>query len=89
MMRKLSSIADKIQRNPAYLKAMAMDKIAGFLKEQPHIEIDLEGSGEALRFVFHSDPQRRWRILHLLDDDYLRSPLTELDYEANSKNLLE
>ena len=38
------------------------------------------------RFVFHPDPQRRWRILKLLDDDYLHSSLTEFDYEVNSED---
>lgn len=88
MMRKLSSIADKIEKDPDYLDAMAMAKITAFLKDRPHIEIDIEGSGKDAQFVFHNDPQRRWRILHLLDDDYLHSPLTDLDYEANSKNLI-
>lgn len=89
MMRKMSSIAEKIERNPTYLDAMAMDKILTFVRKRPHIEIDVEGQGRDARFVFHNDPQRRWRILHLLDDDYLHSPLTELEYEANSKSLLE
>lgn len=88
MMRKMTSIADKIDKDPSYLEAMAMDKILAFLKERPQIEIDIEGTGKDAKFVFHNDPQRRWRILHLLDDDYLHSQLTELDYEANSKNLL-
>jgi Domain of unknown function (DUF4868) len=89
MMRKFGSIAEKIASNPAYLEAMAMDKILAFLEERPHIDIDIEGSGSDARFVFYNDPKRRWRILHLLDDDYLHSPLTELDYESNSKNLLK
>jgi hypothetical protein len=37
--------------------------------------------------VFRNDPQHRFKILKLLDDDHLRSELTTLEYEANSKGL--
>jgi hypothetical protein len=34
------------------------------------------------------DPAEKWALLKLLDDDYLHSRLTNLDYEANGKREL-
>ncbi len=35
--------------------------------------------------VFNREPGHRWRILRLVDDDYLRSSMTDHKYEVNSK----
>ena len=37
------------------------------------------------QLVFESTPDQRWRILKLIDDDYLRSAMTDHRYEVNSK----
>lgn len=37
------------------------------------------------QLVFQTDPEHRWRILKLVDDDYLRSSMTDHRYEVNSK----
>jgi hypothetical protein len=37
------------------------------------------------QLLFQTDPERRWRILKLVDDDYLRSSMTNHRYEVNSK----
>jgi hypothetical protein len=35
--------------------------------------------------VFRADPSHCWLILKHLDDDYLRSTMSDRRYEANSK----
>jgi hypothetical protein len=50
------------------------------------IAMDTEVVNGSEQLVFHPDPQNRWRILKLLDDDYLHSSLTTVDYEVNSKS---
>jgi hypothetical protein len=34
------------------------------------------------------DPKNKWVILNLLDDNYLRSMLTEINYEVTNKHEL-
>jgi Domain of unknown function (DUF4868) len=87
MVAKLRSIADKMASNPAYAAAMTTERVVAFAAAS-NIEIDTEEVDGAQKLVFHSEPARRWRILKLLDDDYLHSQLTELDYEVNSKSPL-
>jgi hypothetical protein len=87
MVSKLRSIAEKMAANPAYAAAMTTEKLIEFAEERG-IEIDTEEVDGTRRFVFLPDPQHRWRILKLLDDDYLHSTLTEIDYEVNSKSPL-
>jgi hypothetical protein len=43
---------------------------------------DIEGDTQ---LVFRSAPDQRFRILKLIDDDYLRSSMTNHRYEVNSK----
>jgi len=52
------------------------------------VKIDLQGPSGKEHLVFYNDPARRWRILKLLDDDYVRSELTKIEYESNSKTPL-
>jgi hypothetical protein len=86
MMRKLGSIEHRLASNPRYRAAMTMEKLVPFIRNHPHVGIEIQGRGRSIELVFYSDPQRRWQILKLLDDDYLNSELTDLDYEANSKS---
>ncbi len=86
MISKLRSIAEKMGTNPAYAAAMTTDKLVEFAKQR-NIAIDTEEVDGETRFLWIPDPQHRWRILKLLDDDYLHSSLTNLNYEANSKSL--
>ena len=85
MISKLRSIAAKMTANPAYAAAMTTEKLIKFAGERG-IAIDTEEVNGATQFVFFPDPQHRWRILKLLDDDYLDSSLTQLHYEVNSKS---
>lgn len=49
------------------------------LREEERIDFD----GSVLHF--NSSPKQRWTLLKLLDDDYLGSEMTGLNYETNSK----
>jgi hypothetical protein len=86
MLGKMASIQRKLTRYPEYREALTMPKLVAFVSRHPECGVDLAGEGDSVRLVFRSDPQHRFKILKLLDDDYLRSELTTLEYEANSKS---
>lgn len=85
MMSKMASIQRKLNALPQYAEALKMSNLLNFIDSHPHVDIDLEGEGEERRFVFSNSPTRRYKILKLLDDDYLTSALTNLDYSVDSK----
>jgi Domain of unknown function (DUF4868) len=85
MMAKLASIQRKIDKHPEYTKALQMAQLLAFIDSNPHVDMDIVGEGADRRLLFIAAPQRRWKILKLLDDDYLRSNLTTMDYEIDSK----
>jgi hypothetical protein len=84
MMRKLLSIKQKMEQ-PGYPQALDMTSVLSFLARNPHIDVPVDRSGDAPALVFQPQAQRRWALLKLLDDDFLRSDLTNINYEANSK----
>jgi hypothetical protein len=86
MLGKMASIQRKLDQYPEYREALTMPRLKAFADAHPDCEVEIVGDGDAAHFVFHGDPQRRFKILKLLDDDYLRSELTTLEYEANSKS---
>lgn len=81
-----SRLADKILavRQRDYFDqlsyAMLEPVIAEFSLNIPMTEVD----GET-QLVFRTEPDQRFRILKLVDDDYLRSSMTDHRYEVNSK----
>ncbi len=85
MMRKLLSIRHKMAR-PGYADALTMPNLLTFLQRSPHIDLQIDRSGDAPALVYQGDAQHRWALLKLLDDDFLRSDLTDINYEANSKS---
>lgn len=85
MMAKMASIRRSMDEDPAYARAMTMSRLTEFVREHPHLGIEVEGRGNTSQLVFNPGPATRFKILNLLDDDYLRSVLTERDYEAGSK----
>lgn len=87
MLAKLRSI-QALAKDPKYRARMTMEQIIEFARQHPHLEIDFEGPEGGEQLLFHSDARRRWRLLRLLDDQFVRSLITELDYEANSKSRL-
>lgn len=84
MMKKLLSIEAKLS-SPEYADALKMDRLLVFLDQNPQLEIPIDRTGPEPALVFQKDAQHRWQLLKLLDDDYLRSDLTDITYEANSK----
>lgn len=88
MIAKLRGIQEKMSRNAGYGAAMTMGNIIPFISKRPDLNIEVEGVKGKEELVFRSDPQHRWQILKLLDDDYLLSELTQTHYEANSKSVL-
>lgn len=86
MLGKMASIQRKLNRYPEYAKAMTMTNLVTFIGEHPQCGVEITGLGDTAKLIFRNDPQHRFKILKLLDDDYLHSQLTTLDYESNSKN---
>jgi hypothetical protein len=86
MMAKLASIQRNMDLYPDYAKAMTMAKLVPFVESHPETGVEIEGTGTSAEFVFHNDPPRRFKLLRLLDDDFLQSELTSNTYEANSKS---
>jgi hypothetical protein len=82
------SIKERFE-DPSYAAAMTIDNIVAFAKKNPTLDIDFEGQSGKEELVFHPDPQRSWKILQLLDDDFLVSDLTKFRYESNSKSPLQ
>lgn len=86
MLAKMASIQRKLDQYPQYREALTMKKLTAFVRAHPECGVPLTGRGANTRLVFRKDPQTRFKILKLLDDDFLRSELTTLEYEANSKS---
>lgn len=85
MMAKLASVQRRLDSDPGYREAMTMDRVVEFVLAHPETEVEVLGTGADARLVFRSD-HRRYKILKLLDDDYLHSLLTRRSYEANDKS---
>lgn len=86
MMAKLASVARRMQEDAGYAGAMTMDNLVPFVHEHPETGVEVIGEGANSELVFYNDPGRRFKILRLLDDDFLHSELTQNTYEANSKS---
>lgn len=79
MMAKLAAISGK-----GYLDALTMDAVRRTIDEAG-LDVDLVEEDGIEKLVFDPSLKRRWLILKVLDDDYLRSIMTNAVYEANSK----
>jgi hypothetical protein len=86
MLGKMASIQRKLDQYPQYRAALTMPRLKEFVDKHPECGVEIVGDGDDARFAFRNDPQHRFKILKLLDDDYLRSELTALEYESNSKS---
>ena len=87
MMRKLASIRRKLEQ-PGYRQAFTQERVVAFIRANPHVQIELSGDGPDAAIVHQNDPQHRWALLKLVDDDFLHSSLTDMNYEANSKSVV-
>jgi hypothetical protein len=86
MISKTRSIAERL-RDPEYAERMTVENLLKASEQHPEIDIDWDHDEDGdPRLVFHPDVQRRWRLLKILDDDYLQSLVTDWVYEANSKH---
>lgn len=86
MMNKMASIARSLDDDPGYAQAMTMTKLATFIKANPNCGVELDGQGANTSLVYDNARQKRFKILNLLDDDFLHSQLTQREYEASSKS---
>lgn len=82
MMDKLARIADK-----PYLQSITMTSILQTIKKFK-LDIKVVGKNKNAKLLFESHPTKRWLILKLLDDDYLGSTMTKVNYEVNSKKAI-
>jgi hypothetical protein len=85
MMAKMASIKRSLDDDPGYAESMTMRRLVRFVQSHPDLGIDVTGTGATQSLVFDPSPAKRFRILNLLNDDYLKSVLTEREYEVNSK----
>ena len=85
MMAKMASIRRSMDEDPAYAAAMTMPKLLAYVEGHPAVNIEITGTGSKRSLVFDPKPATRFQIVKMLDDDYLRSVLTDRDYEAGSK----
>lgn len=89
MISKTRSIARRLE-DPTYAERMIVENLIAVSKQHPEIDLDWQDSDDGSRhLLFLPGPQHRWRILKVLDDDYVQSLVTELVYESNSKHRLE
>jgi hypothetical protein len=80
MQQKLSSIITQ-----DYFAALNVGKVQEVVeRHQLDLPMKQTEAGE-WQMEFSPEPNKRWLILKVLDDDYLESPMTALQYEANSK----
>ncbi len=78
MLSKLKNIA-----NREYLNSITMADIKKVMNEFPQLRIKIIKQGGKEMLVF--DPSDKWELLRLLDDDYLKSLMTEQKYEVSGK----
>ena len=77
MLKKLKNIASQ-----PYLENLTIDAMKQVIEDIP-LPIDTTITDGQEKLVF--DPKRKWVILKMLDDDYLKSIMTNSHYEVNSK----
>jgi Domain of unknown function (DUF4868) len=81
-----SRMADKMLavRQRDYFGSLSYDMLRPVIEEFK-LAIPCETVNGKVHLTFRSEPDQRFRILKLIDDDYLRSNMTKHLYEVNSK----
>jgi hypothetical protein len=79
MRAKLAQIAGK-----DYVGSLTIDQLKA-VNQKFNLGVRIVKKDGVEKLVFEGSREERWKILNLLDDAYLESPMTELKYEANSK----
>ena len=82
MMSKLAQIARK-----PYLNRVTFQDIRHTINEFG-LEVQIVNENGQEKLLFEANPDKRWLILKLLDDDFLGSIMTHEKYEVNSKSAL-
>lgn len=82
MMSKVAQIARK-----PYLNQITMQNIRRTIDEFG-LEIQIVQENGQEKILFEANPNKRWLILKMLDDDFLGSLMTNQKYEVNSKSPL-
>lgn len=86
--RRMLSKLRSIIRQP-YISVITFEDIEDSIVRnnlQNDIEIVADANNNK-QLVFDGSPRKRWIILKILDDDYLKSEMTTRLYESNSKRL--
>jgi Kiwa protein KwaB-like len=80
------SMADKLiaVRKSDYFEQLSYDLLQPVIDEF-NLSIPIQAINGVPHLVFETSAEKRWRILNLIDDDYLRSSMTGHRYEVNSK----
>jgi hypothetical protein len=83
-----SRLADKVLavRGRTYFDELSYTKVKPVIEE---FSLDIPTAKDKdgqIELTFRSAPDERFRILRLVDDDYLRSSMTDIRYEVNSKS---
>jgi Domain of unknown function (DUF4868) len=82
-----SRLADKLLavRGRSYFPSLSYEMVKPVI-DKFELQIPTSvGTGGSVELEFESEPAGRFRILKLIDDDFLRSSMTDLLYEVNSK----
>jgi hypothetical protein len=82
MMSKLAQIARK-----PYLNRVTIQDIRRTIQEF-HLDVRIVQEDGEEKILFEQNPNKRWLILKLLDDDFLGSIMTNQKYEVTSKSAL-
>lgn len=78
MVAKLRNIASR-----PYLNHVTIADIKKVKRELPSLKIEIVRERREEKILF--DKKNKWELLRLLDDDYLKSIMTGINYEVNSK----
>jgi Domain of unknown function (DUF4868) len=77
-------VLSKIYFKP-YFPGLTIDILEQIINEyQRPITVDRAGATRKKRLLYNA--KEPWAILHLLDDQYFTSPMTDIDYQARGKN---
>ncbi len=77
-------VLSKIYFKP-YFRSLTIDKLEQTIDDyQMPIQVQFFGPARQKKLLYNSN--QPWAILHLLDDQYVSSSMTELDYQARGKN---
>lgn len=81
-----SRLADKVLavRQRDYFDELSYPMVKPVIDEF-NLDIPTTEANGSVELEFRTAPEHRFRILRLVDDDYLRSAMTKHRYEVNSK----